>query len=90
MNDIRWLESHPNGKLLARLLRFDHHRIEIDGEPAVLMTYVNKDHWEGGLLAVVHPAADRYPAVPARVRDAMAKLDWEPTAPPSRGMRGSR
>lgn len=82
MKEIRWLESRPERQLLESLQTFDHHSIDIDGEPAVLMTYVTMESLEPSLLAVVHPAADRYPGVPRWVKDAMARLVWEPTLPP--------
>ncbi len=84
MDEIRWFESHPEGELLAALRKFDHHQIEIDGVTAVLMTHVNLDTLERGLLAVVHPAANRHPQLPHRVREAAARLVWEQTGSPLR------
>jgi len=84
MESIRWFEAQTDQETIRRLHGFDHHQIEIEGEIAVLITYVDLHSPTRALHAVVHPAADRHPEVPARVKDVLARLAWEPSLAPRR------
>ena len=84
MKKIRWFAADPGRDLQERLAGYDHHRVEINGDTAVLITYITMNDPQRGLLAVTHPAADKHPEVPRWVKDAVARLTWEPTLPPQR------
>ncbi len=76
MDDIRWLEAQADRQTIDELVGCDHRRIAVDGEDAVLISYSSTTSPDRGVLAVFHPAARHYPAVPAEIQELVARLSW--------------
>ena len=79
---IEWIEASAATDLHDLLDGYDHHRFDVDGRTAVLITYVRGTNPDRGVLAVLHPAASHHPVVPATVQRRLGRLAWQPSDPP--------
>ncbi len=82
MTGVFWFTTSLDLETLDLLTPFDHHQIEIRGDIAVLMAYVDETNPTPALFAVHHPAADRYPVVPPWVQCLLDDAGWQPWSGP--------
>ena len=67
----------------AQLMRFDHHVIQVQGRPAVMLTYHWTNAYEEGfsgpfpLLALFYHT-ERHPAAPPEVQALVDQLHFQP------------
>ena len=79
MDAIRWLKAHAGRQVIDLLAGFDHRRIAIDGEAAVLISYSSTTSPDRAVLAVFHPAAATYREAPEAIQTLVAGLSWTAT-----------
>ncbi len=82
MDLIRWFETPIDTSISARVDAYDHYRIMIGEESAVLITFLGDSQRQQRLLAVTHPAARLHPDPPDWVIELIADLPWSPCAGP--------
>ncbi len=82
MDQVRWIEAPVEPELHVELAPYDHHRFDVAGTDAVLITYLRAANPGRGVLAVMHAAASRHPAVPDAVNERLGRLIWRPARPP--------
>ncbi len=82
MDLIRWFETPIDASTSARIHAYDHYRIMVGDESAVLITFLGTSGKRQRLLAVTHPAARLHPDPPEWVTELIADLPWSPCAGP--------
>jgi len=83
---VHWYETRIEPAVACRLDGFDHYRIELGHEVAVLITYLGGgDGRRRSVYAVAHPASAQFPAAPPWLCELVRGLHWAPCSPPQVG-----